>query len=94
MTNINYFLRFISYQIKNVQMIIDYMKEFCILSTYEKSSKNICRDKEDDKVIALALSNKVEYIITGDKDLLVLKKYKNIKIISPRELLLLIKGYN
>ncbi len=75
-------------------MIIDYMKEFCILSTYEKSSKNICRDKEDDKVIALALSNKVEYIITGDKDLLVLKKYKNIKIISPRELLLLIKGYN
>src|SRR4030042_3717446 len=61
---------------KNVQIIIDYLKEFCILSVYEKLKENICRDKNDNDIIALALSNNAEYLITGDKDLLVLKKYK------------------
>ncbi len=76
----------------NVQIIIDYLKEFCILSTYKKITDNICRDKNDNDIISLAVSNNVDYLITGDNDLLVLKKYNKIKIISPRDFWTLSKG--
>jgi predicted nucleic acid-binding protein len=33
------------------------------------------------------LEGNVDFIITGDKDLLVLKEYKNIKIIKPKDYL-------
>ena len=43
-----------------------------------------CRDKDDDMIIACAVSADADYIVTGDEDLLVLKRYKNIVIIKPR----------
>jgi predicted nucleic acid-binding protein len=34
--------------------------------------------------LSLAVASKADYIVTGDKDLLVLKKYEGIPILSPR----------
>ena len=48
---------------------------------------DICRDKDDNKFIELALTAKVKYIVSGDNDLLSIKKFKGIKIISAREFL-------
>ncbi|MHB8089644.1 MAG: putative toxin-antitoxin system toxin component, PIN family, partial [Anaerolineaceae bacterium] len=62
-----------------------YLKEICVLSSFDKLTKNICRDKDDDNIIALAVSAGANFIVTGDKDLLVLKKYLSIRIVSPRE---------
>lgn len=45
---------------------------------------NICRDPNDDMIIACAITAMADYIITGDEDMLILKKYKDIVIISPR----------
>jgi len=44
----------------------------------------VCRDPDDLKVLSLAVASKADYIVTGDKDLLVLKKYEGIPILSPR----------
>ena len=44
---------------------------------------NICRDPNDDMMIACAIDATADYIVTGDEDLLILKKYKDI-IINPR----------
>jgi predicted nucleic acid-binding protein len=65
--------------------IENYLKEICTLPLFDKITDNICRDKDDNNIIALAVSAKADFIITGDKDLLVLKKYKSIRIVSPRE---------
>ncbi|MBI4825965.1 MAG: putative toxin-antitoxin system toxin component, PIN family [Nitrospirae bacterium] len=46
---------------------------------------NICRDTDDDNVLACALAAKADYLVTGDADLLVIKSYKGIKIITPRD---------
>lgn len=46
---------------------------------------NICRDIDDDNVLACALAAKADYLVTGDADLLVIKNYKGIKIITPRD---------
>ena len=43
------------------------------------------RDMDDDEVLATALAAKAEIILTGDKDLLVLKEFQGIKILSPRQ---------
>jgi uncharacterized protein len=32
----------------------------------------ICRDRQDDKFLELAVNGKADYLITGDRDLLVL----------------------
>lgn len=53
-------------------------------------SVEISRDKKDDKFINCALSANADYIISGDNDLLVLEKYKQIKIIKTVDILKLI----
>ena len=44
----------------------------------------VSRDPDDDNVLAAALSGRCECIITGDKDLLVLDPFNNIRIVTPR----------
>lgn len=46
-----------------------------------------CRDEDDNRVIETAVIGSADYIISGDKDLLVLGKYKNIAITAPTEFL-------
>jgi predicted nucleic acid-binding protein len=42
----------------------------------------LCRDPEDDYLLALAHDSNADFLITGDKDLLVLKKINNADIIN------------
>lgn len=53
--------------------------------TPENLSSPVCRDPDDDNILATAVAGNCECIITGDKDLLVLKQFGEIKILSPRE---------
>jgi len=55
-----------------------------------KNKVNICRDKADNKFIECALSCSADFIVSGDKDLLVLKKYKKIKIVRTSAILKLL----
>lgn len=43
----------------------------------------VCRDPDDDVVLATALAGGCDVIVTGDKDLLVLGKFRDIPILSP-----------
>jgi len=56
-----------------------------MINCCKKLTKTLSRDADDDNILAAAGSKKVDCIVTGDKDLLVIKKYKNIKILSPRD---------
>ena len=49
--------------------------------------QTVCRDPDDDMVLGSALSGKADVIVTGDKDLLVLKSFRKIPILTPRECL-------
>jgi putative PIN family toxin of toxin-antitoxin system len=53
---------------------------------------NICRDPNDDMIIACAIDATADYIVTGDEDLLILKRYKDIVIINPRNFEALFAG--
>jgi putative PIN family toxin of toxin-antitoxin system len=46
----------------------------------------ICRDPEDNVLLECCLTTKADFLITGDKDLLVLKNLPfNLNIVTPRE---------
>lgn len=45
------------------------------------------RDEDDNRVLEVAVEGNCDYIVTGDQDLLTLKKYKKIMILTPKEFL-------
>ena len=44
----------------------------------------VCTDQEDDKFLACAVASSAKYVVSGDKQLLKVSKYQNVKIIKPR----------
>ena len=49
--------------------------------------KPVCRDPDDDLVLATAVGAEATTIVTGDDDLLVLRSYSGIEICTPRRFL-------
>jgi len=47
--------------------------------------KPVCRDPDDDQVMATASAARADVILTGDNDLLALKAHRGIRIVSPRQ---------
>jgi putative PIN family toxin of toxin-antitoxin system len=52
----------------------------------------VCRDPDDDHVLALALAAKAELIVSGDNDLLSMKSFENIAIVAPAEAVTMIQA--
>ncbi len=46
------------------------------------SEVTVCRDPKDNFLLALSKDGKASHLITGDKDLLTLKKFGKTKIVS------------
>lgn len=61
------------------------IKRFIIVRP--KKSLQIVRDPDDNRVLEAAVESKCSYIVTGDKDLLELKIFKKIKIVTADEFL-------
>lgn len=45
----------------------------------------VCRDPDDDHIIAAAVSGRCDCLITGDSDLLTLEEHDGIPILAPRD---------
>ena len=60
----------------------------------EVNSKiNACRDFKDNFLLSLAKDGKADYLLTGDKDFLVLNPFENTKIITYSEFQKFIKTF-
>jgi|SRR4030042_399480 hypothetical protein len=70
---------------EKIQRITQYLREFCTITAYKRLDKMVCRDPDDVKILGLSEVAKPDYIITGDMDLLALKEFNSIPIITPRE---------
>jgi putative PIN family toxin of toxin-antitoxin system len=70
---------------ERVMLIIEYLKECCFLGQEAPVKKSACRDKDDLHILGLAEKMRPRFIVTGDSDLLVLKRYRQTSIVTPRK---------
>ncbi len=54
----------------------------------------VYRDEDDDQVLGTALAGQADCIVTGDKDLLDIKKFNSIAIIKPSDFLTFEGAFN
>jgi putative PIN family toxin of toxin-antitoxin system len=52
----------------------------------------VCRDADDDWILATALAAKADALVTGDKDLLVIGRHEGIPILTPRDALAVLRS--
>ena len=75
---------------QDIILTIEEIKDsFQIINPQE--TVTILQDDDDNRVLEAAMEGSCEYIITGDKELLALKEYKGVKIITAEEFLNLLK---
>ena len=63
--------------------IMTSLKSSCTISSPRSHPDKVSRDPKDDPVLAAAAHAKADYLVTGDKDLLVLACYQNVPIVAP-----------
>jgi len=51
------------------------------------STTEVCRDPKDNFLLSLSLDGRADFLLTGDKDLLVLEKFAETKIVTMSEFL-------
>jgi putative PIN family toxin of toxin-antitoxin system len=69
---------------KEIDRVIDFLNNaFMVIDPFGEVP-NLCKDKDDNNVLHLAKFIKAHLIITGDKELLKIKKIEGCKIINPR----------
>ena len=67
------------------QEVSDFLRKHARIVEPETTEGSLLKDKEDLPIIGTALAGKAQFLITGDKELLRLQKYRNVEILSPRE---------
>lgn len=72
---------FSSADLENLLDLFDAYGEFVAVT----SSVDICRDEKDNFLLALAKDGKADYLITGDADLLIIKKFEDTEILTYSE---------
>jgi len=78
------FRRFFSQtDIENAIETIDEFADF--VTVY--STTEVCRDPKDNFLLSLSLDGRADFLLTGDKDLLVLEKFAETKIVTMSEFL-------
>lgn len=68
------------------QMLANY-RRIATLVTARQLTEQVSRDADDDQVLACALAARANLIVSGDDDLLTLKAFQGIRIVSPAEAL-------
>ena len=64
--------------------ITSFLKERATWVKPAKVPAGSCRDRSDLAVLGTAVAGQADCLVTGDKDLLTLRKFKSIPILTPR----------
>jgi uncharacterized protein len=78
------FNRFVTSEERD-EFLETFVERAILIEVIEKVQE--CRDSKDDKILELALNGEAGYIVSGDKDLLVLNPFRDVKIVAPEEFL-------
>ena len=71
----------------NTQVLCDQIALLVHMRMPAPLKQSVCRDPDDDVLLACALASQADYIVSGDQDLLVLKSFEAITILSAEQAL-------
>lgn len=63
-----------------------YLEAHCLVERPVPVPRDACRDPDDLNILGVAAAAQAECLVTGDSDLLTLKRYHETRILSPRQL--------
>ena len=69
--------------IRWIQLLLSIHTELILVPLQERHA--VTGDPEDDYVLATARLARADYLVTGDKGLLALRRHAGVQIVSPRE---------
>lgn len=70
---------------EEAEALLDFLRAFAVLASGIPEPETISPDRDDDFVLACALEEKADCIVSGDPHLLNLKIYKGISILTPKQ---------
>lgn len=75
------------YRLSNqaIRQYLEFLQRRTKRATIRVIPQVIKSDPDDNQILACALTAKADFIVSGDKHLLKLEKYKGIKIVTPPE---------
>jgi putative PIN family toxin of toxin-antitoxin system len=76
----------------DVEEFVTVLRETAFVIPIPAQFERICRDPNDDMVLACALAARVPYLVSRDKDLLTLKTYKETSILTPEAFMYLLRS--
>jgi putative PIN family toxin of toxin-antitoxin system len=76
---------------EEIRFFIENILEFCHAVEISEKIIYLKDDTDDDKILECAITSSCIYIVSGDKHLLKLKSFRNIKILKPAEFMVLIR---
>jgi putative PIN family toxin of toxin-antitoxin system len=75
-----------------VEEVIDALSADAEIVKTQPLTIRVCRDADDDWILATTLAAKADALVTGDKDLLVLERHEGIPILTPRDCLAFLRS--
>ena len=69
-----------------LEVLADYLSAVTVLQP-QPLARPVCRDPDDDELLALALLAQAQAIVSGDNDLLVLQSFEGIAILTAAQAL-------
>ena len=67
-----------------------WLEDIAVLAHFvagEYAISSVSKDPDDDKYIAAAVEGRADFIVAGDSDLLNVKEYREIRMVTPRSFL-------
>ena len=82
------------YSNRQVAMFCQGLRDATDLVNRLPTIKAVINDLNDDMIVACAVKARADFIVSRDEDLLELKKYKGIKVVSPEEFMEILRKEN
>lgn len=70
----------------DINGFLEYLRDTAEVVEITDVEHGVATHREDDWILATAVLGEVEFLVTGDKQLLALNEYRGVKIITPRQL--------
>ncbi len=80
------------YSNREIRQFLSALKKACEIVKVRSKFKVVKEDPDDDKILNTAVDGRADYIVSGDSHLLALKRFRGIRIVSPKQMVEIIRS--